>query len=71
MAPPFWFMANCEVILVLPDLLIVLMSRLAIFACIGLFDQVLWLLGLTHLPAEALGPLEAVVVVSLGCGPGH
>jgi len=71
MAPPFRFMANCEVILILPDLLIVLMSRLAIFACIILFDQVFWLVGLTHLPAEALSPLEVVVVVTFGRGPGH
>jgi hypothetical protein len=58
-------MANCEVILVLPDLLIVLMSRLALIACIGLFDHVLRLVRLSHSPAEALCLVEVLIVISL------
>ena len=65
MAPPFRFMANCKLILVLPDLLIVLMSRLALIASIGFLDQVLWLVRLSHPPAEALCLLEVLIVVSL------
>lgn len=64
-APSFWFMACCEVILFLSNLLIVLMSRLAIIACAGLLNKVFWLVSLTHSPAEALCNLAVPIHLNI------
>jgi hypothetical protein len=52
MASPFRFVAYCEVIFVLTNLLIIFMSRQAPVAWNGLLNLVFWLMP--HPPAEAL-----------------